>query len=63
MLRGRYSDGVPPLPDRLPLAAFGGLVDEHRRGRMVAIDDVRSDARVSEVARSPPSTPSTSGRS
>ena len=50
VLRGRYSDGVPPLPDRLPLAAFGGLVDESRRGRMVAIDDVRSDARVSEAA-------------
>jgi PAS domain S-box-containing protein len=50
ILRGRYSDGVPPLPDRLPLAAFGGLVDEHRRGRWVAIDDVRSDARVSDAA-------------
>jgi PAS domain S-box-containing protein len=50
VLRGRYSDGVAPLPDRLPLAAFGGLVDEHRRGRMLAIDDVRSDARVSESA-------------
>ena len=50
VLRGRYSDGVPPLPDRLPLAAFGGLVDEHRRGRMLAIDDVRSDPRVSESA-------------
>jgi PAS domain S-box-containing protein len=50
VLRGRYSDGVPPLPDRLPLAAFGGLIDEHRRGRMVAIDDVRTDARVSQSA-------------
>ena len=50
VLRGRYSDGVPPLPDRLPLAAFGGLVDESRSGRMVAIDDVRSDPRVSEAA-------------
>jgi PAS domain S-box-containing protein len=50
VLRGRYSDGVPPLPDRLPLAAFGGLVEEHRRGRMLAIDDVRHDARVSESA-------------
>ena len=35
MLRGRYAEGVAPLPDRLPLAAFGGLVDESRRGRMV----------------------------
>src|SRR6478735_8129539 len=43
VLHGRYSDGVPPLPDRLPLAAFGGLVDESRRGRIVASDDVRSD--------------------
>jgi PAS domain S-box-containing protein len=51
VLRGRYSDGVPALPDRLPLAAFGGLVDEHRRGRMLAIDDVRADPRVSESAR------------
>jgi PAS domain S-box-containing protein len=51
VLRGRYSDGVAALPDRLPLTAFGGLVDEHRRGRMLAIDDVHSDPRVSEAAR------------
>ena len=50
VLRGRYSDGVSPLPDRLPLAAFGVLVEETRRGRMVASDDVRSDPRVSESA-------------
>ena len=50
VMRGRYSDGVAPLPDRLPLTAFGGLVDESRRGRMVAVDDVRSDPRVSESA-------------
>ena len=50
VLRGRYSDGVGPLPDRLPLAAFGAVVEESRRGRMVSSDDVRSDARVSEAA-------------
>jgi len=50
VLRGRYSDGVSPLPDRLPLAAYGVLVEESRRGRMVVIDDVRSDPRVSEAA-------------
>jgi PAS domain S-box-containing protein len=52
VLRGRYADGVPPLPERLPLSAFGSvLVDEGRRGRMIAIDDVRTDPRVSDGAR------------
>ena len=50
VMRGRYAEGVAPLPDRLPLTAFGGLIDESRRGRMVAVDDVRSDPRVSESA-------------
>jgi signal transduction histidine kinase len=52
VVRGRYVDGVAPLPERLSLAAFGDiLVGESRRGRMVAIDDVRTDPRVSAAVR------------
>jgi PAS domain S-box-containing protein len=48
-----YASGVAPFFGRGPLSAFGaGLVDTYKRGETVAVDDVRTDARITEAERS-----------
>ena len=50
IIRG-YTDGVPTVAGRYPLTRFGaGLAQEVLAGRLLAVDDVRSDPRTAEPA-------------
>jgi PAS domain S-box-containing protein len=47
-----YGRGVPPLAGRGPLSRFGStLIDAHRRGETVIVDDVRLDSRLTATER------------
>jgi PAS domain S-box-containing protein len=47
-----YTDGVPPLGERGPLARFGSaIVEACRRGETVVVDDVNTDPRFTSAAR------------
>lgn len=47
-----YADGVAPFTSRGPTAHFGkAIVDACRRGETIAIDDVHTDPRLTQVER------------
>src|SRR5262249_40774285 len=47
-----YTSGVAPMPHRGPVVAFGkAIVDACRHGEAVAVSDVRTDPRFTDVER------------
>ena len=47
-----YTDGVPPITGRGPLALIGqGVVDAYRRGETVIVNDVQVEHRLTEGER------------
>jgi PAS domain S-box-containing protein len=47
-----YADGIPPFAGRRPVARFGkAIVDAYRRGETAAVDDVETDARLTDAER------------
>src|SRR5262249_50933916 len=47
-----YVNGVDPIPSRTPATFFGAAVlESFRRGELIAVDDVQTDARFTDTER------------